>query len=251
MTETTAQEATEGNEVVAVAAKNPVRLTVQNPTVEEMTAILENIKVNFNFDVNVKSVDFNFKKSKDKLTGIETIRDTVQLAVPYPSVQGIIAILEAGEPGNNKGLDLLLDAMEGIVNTQAREMLYDDTSATASTLDVSKLSWEFISNIPKVQRRGGGIPKEVWEAFSTDYIEVMPEVTGRTIEATTNMTKVLVGKLSGQKTNTPVLELVVEQLAVYAANSPNFAEYVECVEFLLNKADTFLNMSEEDLLANL
>lgn len=227
--------------------REPVVITVDNPTSEEMKAILENIKVNYDFDVHVKDVAFHFKKSKDKDTGIETVREPVMLAVPYPSVEGIVAILEKG----GKGLELLLEAMETVVNQQARNLLYEDTTLNAATFPVDKVSWEFIANIPKVQRKGGGIPKEVWEAFTSDYVEVMPEATGKTVEQVANAAKILGQKLAPVRTNEPVLNLLVEQLAIYMKTSANAEEYSECVEFLLNKADTFLNVSEEELLANL
>lgn len=224
-----------------------VTIDVVNPTAEEMAGIKEQIKVNYNFAVTVKQTNFNFKKSKDKLSGIETIRNSVELAIPYPSIDGIVAILEAG----GKGLELLLEAVEGVVNTQARELLYDDTTLSAATFPVDKVSWEHIANIPKVARRGGGIPKEVWDAFATDYMEVMPEVTGKTIEAVSNMVKILKNKLVNIRTNDEVLNFVVAQLAVYMEHTPNAEEYQDCVAFLLNKADTFLNVSNEELLANL
>lgn len=224
-----------------------VLLSVQNPTEEEMAAILETIKVNYDFNVITKPVNFNFKKSKDKVTGIETIREAVQLAMPYPSVEGIVAILEEG----GKGLELLLEAIENVVNSAARELLYEDVTLNASTFPVDKVSWDFIAKLPKAQRRGGGIPKEVWEGFAQDYVEVMPQATGKTLDQVANAAKILASKLQQVRTNEPVLQLLVGQLAVYAEHSPNIEEYQDCIAFLLNKADTFLNVSEEELLANL
>ena len=238
---------TQQPEVTTAAEVTQRIIEVDNPTPEEMKGISEHIKVNYDFDVVVKPVNFNFKKSKDKETGIETVRNSVQLAMPYPSVEGIVSILEAG----GKGLDLLLEAMETVVNSEARNLLYEDTTLNASTFPVEKVSWEFIANIPKVQRRGGGIPKEIWEDFAQDYMEIMPEVTGKKIEAVANMVKILKNKLSNVRTNDDVLRFVVEQLAIYTENSPNIEEYQDCVAFLVNKADTFLNVSPEDLLAAL
>lgn len=224
-----------------------VVIEVANPTAEEVTQLAHDIKVNFDFEVNVKPVVFNFKKSKDKDTGIETIRKPVQLAIPYPSVQGIVAILEAG----GKQLELLMEAMENVVNSNAREVLYEDTSLTAATFPVEKLSWDFIANIPKVQRRGGGIPKDTWDAFCQDYCEVMPAAAGKTPEQVATAAKILGQKLQPVKTAEPVLQLLVQQLAIYAEATPNLEEYSDCVEFLLAKAEQFLNVSEEELLANL
>ncbi len=236
----------EAEQEEATASKQIV-IEVNNPTAEEMAGITESIKVNYDFDVIVKASKFNFKKSVDKATGIETVRKPVELAVPYPSVEGIVVILEKG----GKGLELLVEAIESVVNTAAREILFDGTDLNAATFPVEKLSWEFIANIPKVQRRGSGIPKETWDAFQADYVECMPEATGKTLEQIANAAKILAAKLSAVRTNEAVLQLLVGQLAIYAEHSPNIEEYAECVEFLLNKADTLLNVSEEELLANL
>jgi len=249
--ETNIQEVTEevtqlGEPTSSEQSKQHI-IEVQNPTAEEMTGICETINVNYDFSVVTKPVNFNFKKSTDKVTGIETIRNSVQLAMPYPSIEGIVHILEEG----GKGLELLQEAVENVVNSAARELLYEDVTLNAATFPVEKLSWEFIANLPKAQRRGGGIPKETWEGFAQDYVEVMPELTGKTIEQVANAAKILASKLTQVRTNEPVLQLLVAQLALYAENSPNVEEYQECVAFLLQKADTFLNISEEELLANL
>jgi hypothetical protein len=222
-------------------------IEVANPTPDEMKALCADIKVNFDFSVNVVDTMFNFKKSKDKITGIEIERKPLALAIPYVSVDGIIAILEAG----GKELELLQDAMETVVKGQAREILGDDFTLTAATFPVEKLSWKAISEIPKVQRRGGGIPKEVWELFTTDYTACMPAATGKSLEQVANMAKILGNKLVAIRTHEAALQLAVEQLTIYAGASENVEEFQECVEFLLNKAENFLNISDEELLANL
>lgn len=247
MTELNQETVTQDLEDTTVPEVTTRVIEVDNPTTEEMKGISENIQVNFDFDVIVKPVNFNFKKSKDKETNIVTERGSVQLAIPYPSVEGIVSILEKG----GKGLELLLEAMETVVNTEARNLLYEDVTFNAATFPVEKVSWEFIANIPKAARRGSGIPKEVWEDFAQDYMEVMPEVTGKKIEAVANMVKILKNKLSNVRTSEEVLLFVVEQLAIYIENTPNAEEYQDCVAFLLNKAETFLNVTPEELLAAL
>jgi len=246
MTNENEQVAVEETETAAATPTVKV-IEVSNPSTEEMTAISESIKVNYDFDVDVKPVNFNFKKSKDKDTGLIIDRKSVQLAIPYPSVQGIVAILEAG----GKELELLLDAAYTVVNTEARNILGDDTTLNAANFPIDKISWKAISEIPKAQRRGGGIPKETWDNFAQDYCEVMPAVTGKLPKQVANAAKILQNKFANSKTNKPVLEVLVEQLAIYAENSPNVEEYQECIEFLLGKAETFLNISDEQLLANL
>ena len=223
--------------------------TVQNPTDEEMKVLCAGIMESFDTSVIAKSVNFNFKKSTDKETGIETIRNSVQLSIPYPSAQGIVDILQKGE--DSKGFQLLMEAMETVVNSASRDLLYDDLTLNAATFPVSKVSWEFIANLPKAQRRGGGIPKEVWEAFGDDYMKVMPDATGKTMEQVGRAAKILLAKLSPVRTTPAVLQLLIEQLAIYADATESIEDFQDCVAFLLQKADTFLNVSDEDLIANL
>ena len=163
--------------VAQVEPKQKV-ISVENPSQEEMKELVQHIQVNYDFDVDVKPTEFRFKKSKDKETGIETIREPVTLPVPYPSVQGIVKILENG----GKGLELLREAVEGVINSAVRDLLNDDYKLDATNFPAEKVSWEYIANLPKAQRRGGGIPKETWEAFAQDYCEVMPEITNKSLD---------------------------------------------------------------------
>ena len=232
---------------VETKAASPVIIEAVNPTPEEMKTICSHIDANYDFNVATKSSKFTFKKSKDKASGIETMREAVELAIPYPSMEGIISIIETG----GKGLELLFDAVEGIVNSAARELLNEDHKLNASTFPTEKVSWEFIANIPKLQRRGGGIPKESWDDFEADYCEVMPAATGKGLEQVRNAAKILKDKFSKVKTNEPVLTLLIDQLAVYLGATTKAEEFADCVEFLLDKADKLLNVSPEDLLTNL
>lgn len=229
-------------------------ISVQNPTEEEMVAIRADIKANYDSAIRTLPVIFNFKKTKDKESGIEIQRTPVHLAIPYPSVDGLIDVIQGKhleEGAVNKGLELLMEAMEGIVNTAAREILYDDLTLNASTFPVKKLSWEFLANIPKVVRRGGGIPKETWDNFAADYISCMPEATGKNIEQVTNAAKLMQSKFATIKTSIDVLKVLQTQLAIYADASQNMEEFEPCVAFLLTKADALINTKPEDLLANL
>jgi len=205
------------------------------------------ITPNFDKMHDKKAVKFFFKKVVDKETKEEFKRPTVELELPVPSVEGIIEILQQG----GKALELLQDAVAEVVIGQARSIVNDREDISQSNFPLDKVLWEYIANLPKAERRGGGISKETWEAFSDDYVGVMPSVTGKSAEQVSNAAKILMNKFNLVKTNKPVLKLLKEQLAVYINSSPNAETYQECVEFLLNKADALLNMDEAALLANL
>lgn len=202
----------------------------------------EGIVANFNKFVDEKEVKFAFRTVKDAETGLETKRATIETKIPVPSVEGIIAILEAG----GKQLELLQEAVADVIYQRARELLADDEKLTDVPLEL--LAWEVIANLPKAERKGRGIPKETWEDFSKDYIAVMPGVTGKTAEQVGNAAKILLNKFQAVKTNKPVIKLLQAQLAVYLNSSPNAESFLECVEFLSNKADSLMAIDEASLL---
>lgn len=203
------------------------------------------IEANFDKFHDAKEVKFNFRTVKDEATGLETKRASIEAKIPVPSVEGIIAILEAG----GKSLELLLDTCADVIYQRGREILADNDKLTE--LPLEGLSWEAIANLPKAERKGRGIPAETWKEFSEDYIAVMPGVTGKSAEQVGNAAKIFVNKFQAVKTNKPVLELLVQQLGVYLTSSGNAENFQDCVEFLINKADALLKADEKELLAAL
>jgi hypothetical protein len=205
------------------------------------------ITANFDNKVDMKEYKFHFKTVKDKESGIETKRPSVELNLPVPSVEGIIAILEAG----GKQLELLLSAASDIVTSQARSILNDNDGMTAKDFPLEQCTWEFIANMPEAEKRGRGIPKEVWDDFSADYIAVMPGATGKTTEQVALAAKLFLNKFQQVKSNKPVIAKLREQLAIYANNSKQAENFADCIKFLDDKAETLLQADEAALLANL
>lgn len=207
--------------------------------------------VNFDNTVDKVEVKFNFRKvvTKDEATGIETEnkRPTVALELPLVSVEGAVKIFEAG----GKQLELMIEAMREVQISRARELVNEKEDINAANFPYDQLTWEAIANLPKAERRGGGIPKETWEDFAKDYISVMPAVTGKSAEQVANAAKILINKFQLVKTNKPVLKLLKEQLTIYVNNSQRAEDFGECVQFLVEKADTFLNLDDAALMANL
>ena len=201
-------------------------------------------EINANFDNTVDVRDFKFNFKKDELGNK---RASVELKLPVPSVEGIIAILQGG----GKGLELLLDSVADVIASQARSIVNDKEDIAQDSFPTSQILWDFIANLPKAERRGGGISKELWESFALDYTAVMPAVTGKSIEAVGNAAKIYLNKFNAVKTNKPVLKLLKDQLSLYLVNSTQAENFTDCVEFLLNKADTLLAMDDAALLSNL
>ena len=198
-------------------------------------------EVTANFDKTVDVKDFSFHFKKDKLGNK---RPSVELKLPVPSVEGIVAILEKG----GKELELLQDAIYDVIRSQAAAIVSDDEKASQATFDTSKILWTAIANMPKADRRSSAIDTAVWEAFAKDYIDVMPGVTGKSAEAVTNATVVYLKKFSMVKTNKDVLSKLKDQLGLYLEHSKNADQFAEILDLLVSKADSYLSANDVELL---
>ena len=197
---------------------------------------------NFDNKVDLKEYKFHFKKDD-----LGNKRETVELKLPAPSVEGLVAIIEAG----GKGLELLLQVSADAVASQARSILNDNESMTAAQFPINDCTWESIANMPEAEKRGRGIAKEVWDEFAKDYIAIMPSVTGKTAEAVALAAKLLLNKFQAVKSNKPVIKKLQEQLTIYLNGSPNAETYMDCVKFLDEKATALQLADDTLLLANL
>lgn len=255
-------DATAANSAVTAAegTATPTAPILTPEQIKEQEAAKEvrriEIKAKFNNLVDVSEKSFHFRKVtneiKDEATGavskIVTKRPTVVIPVPVPSFEGVVDILEKGD---QKQLELLMEAVAGVVLEQAREYINDHEGVNEANFPYDILSWEKIANLPKAERRGGGISKEVWDDFEKDYIEVMPGVTGKTLEAVTMAAKVFKTKFAGATTNKPVLKLLQGQLAMYTSATTQGEQFAPCIEFLGDKLEKLINTDETNLLAAL
>jgi hypothetical protein len=241
-----------GSEVVA-ALSPEAQAAKDAQDAADKAAKFEEIKGKFNNLVDIRETNFGFRtvknEVKDAETGaksvIETKRPTVSIPVPVPSLEGIIEILNKG-PG--KEVDLLLEAVTSVILEQAREYINNTETVNADNFPYEMLSWETIANLPKAERRGGGISKELWEDFAKDYVEIMPALTGKKKESVEMAAKVFVAKFAGATTNKPVLKLLQQQLAVYATGTTQGEQLAPCIEFLMEKVNKLLTTDETNLL---
>lgn len=206
-------------------------------------AIHEKVLAQFDSKVETKEFKFNFKT--DKESGVK--RPTVELVLPVPSIEGIVHILENATEFP-KQYELLRDAIYEVIADQARGIVNDNEAVTQENFPLNQVTWEAIANMPKAERRGGGISKEVWEEFGKDYIEVMPAATGKPVEKVALASKILVGKLNQVKTNKAVLAAMKEFLGIYINVTPNAETFLPCVEFLKDKAEKLINAEDVDLI---
>jgi hypothetical protein len=237
---------------------------------QEIAARHNAIKAKFDNRVDVRQVSFGFKsvevkdengkpvyETKDgkpvldkdgKPTPKLYKRPTVELDVPCPSIEGIVYILENGDELQQR---LLLDAVADVIISRAREHINENEDVKQDNFPLEILSWEAISKIPPKQRRGAGIAKEVWEAFTQDYIATMVEGGFRGAEEAAAAANILKQKFQPVKTAKKVIRFLLKQLDLYTAHTKNGEQFADCVAFLQEKGNTLLEADEKSLLANL
>lgn len=197
--------------------------------------------------VDKKEFTFSFRKTKDETTGVESKRAAVTAKLEIPSVEGIIEIIRGG----GKGLELLQAAVENQIVDFARSLLSDDSSITTDNFPYDKISWELIADQPESERRGRGIPKELWEDFIKSYIEQMPAVLGKPMDNIKKQASILAQKfqpLRAHEKKNEILPNFVNVLTLYANNVPEAEQYSAILEFLVKKAEQFM---EQDNAADL
>ena len=188
--------------------------------------------------VEMKDAKFRFKKDK-----LGNQRSSVELKIPTPTFPtGLSEICEKG----GKDLELLMEVIYDTVRSSVASYVGDNEGANQDNIPWEKFTWTAIANAPRAERKT--IADEIWEAFAKDYIEVMPSVTGKSVEAVTNATVVYLKKFLIVKTNKPVISKLKDQLGLYMEHSKNAEQFAEVLEMLVSKADALLSANDVELL---
>jgi len=202
------------------------------------------VAVNFDNKLDYKQVKFGFREQTDKDTGVKTKRASVDLAkLPVPSVEGIVAILESG---NEKAMTLLLEAVQDVVVSRARDVINENEAITSDNFDYSVLDWNVIANLEKEDRRSA-IPKEVWDDFAADYITVITSVSNSTKEQAAVAAKIFVGKFNAIKNKKDVIGKLKLRLSMYLEHTTKASDFAEIVEMLFKRADALIAAKEVNL----
>lgn len=201
--------------------------------------------IQVNSDPNVRPAEFAFRFKKDKLGNQ---RPKVEFKHEVPSPEGIKSILRAG----GKQLDFLLDAMYDAMRGPIADYVAQNLNVNGENFPHKDFTWEAIANMPKEDRRSSTIPPELWEEFATDYVEVMPSVTGKSPEAVGNAVAIYLKKFSLVKNNKDILAKLQGQLAIYVDNSPKAENFQDILDLLTKRLDTYLKADDvEAMITNL
>ena len=203
--------------------------------------------------IDIKEFKFGFRTIKDEKTGISTKRATVEAKLPIPSFEGIVEILQNQASPEFK---LLMASIEDTFTSYIKDLLADNPDITTENFPYAKATWTAIATQPESERKGRGIPKEIWEDFIKSYVIVMPGLTGlelKFIEKQAAMFAQKLNPLANHDQKEKILPGLKNMLTVYLNGAGDAAEsFQDCIKFLLDKADKILNAEKEsNLVANL
>lgn len=192
-----------------------------------------------------------FRKTKDKDGKEVAARDPIDLVVPTLDKDGIIAMLSSvKEDGTlSNEATLVIDACAEIVLSRSREvvsdLLADNKEVSLATFPLDAVSWAAIANLPTAERKGRGIPKEVWDAFKEGYVSYFLAQGFETtkVEAAVGL---CLARLQPIKANKPMLSKLRGYVESWFANTGADADagMTEVFKFLNGKFEEFLNADE-------
>lgn len=217
--------------------------------------------------VDMKPQKFHFKKEKlrdetGKEIGEGKKLPSAELFLPVPKTSYLVEILQDTTDKFAKEKALLLDAVTDVVYGVARGQINafrevpanKDTPITMSVLNLDKLDWTAIANMPKGER-GSSVPSdEDIKAFLESYLEVMPEATGKPKEKIENHCALFTAKFKKQRGQKELLEVMLSALSIYvttvAESQPEVLEdNAPVVEYFQNMLERYMN-SEEKITMN-
>ncbi len=206
---------------------------------------------------SVIDVKFNFKSRAIKDDNGKEIARTkkhpsIVLSMPVPTDEELIGYLSQPESAVAR---LIRNAAHGIIADAVRQQFDEqieaigensDKELSVNDLDFSKLSLEYIASLPPSQRGGVALTEEDFNAFFADYMQVMVVATGKDekkIGAAIDLYK----KPTKVRSNKPILGVLMEQLDVYLASSPNLEDTGEVATRLRTKFEKWYNEPEKTI----
>lgn len=213
--------------------------------------------------VKMSEVTFHFKKEKlrdeaGKEIGEGKKLPSAKLYLPVPKPEYLVALLQSTDEATAKQRALVMDAIFDVVYGVARGQINafrevpanKDTPITMSVLNLEKLDWTAIANMPKGER-GSSVPSdEDIKSFLESYLEVMPEATGKTKEKIENHVALFTAKFKKQRGQKELLEVFQQALNIYinavAETQPDVLEdNAPVIEYYQAMLDRYLKSEEK------
>lgn len=165
---------------------------------------------------NTVTLDFHFR-TKDGYK-----RPSVSVSMEALTVEQVANYLNDEKVGA-----LIIDTLTGVISSHVRGYVESDLDFDQAKFDelVAKgeTTLEFIASIPKADRNV--LSKEDLESFAKDYIQYMPEITGKEVSRVQAAAALFVERFKRAAGDNNVLEILQEQLSIFVDNAP--AEVLE------------------------
>ena len=174
----------------------------------------------------------------DILNQPDTLTDTdaAGAIVSKPNLLKQLVVESTFEPIFWQVKQQLDQAIEGFGTDKTKQI-------SVSHLDYDKLTLEYISSIPPARRGAAAISEEDWNDWFKDYLNVMLQATGKPLDKLTTHVDIF-KKLPKYRARKDLLEVLQQQLAIYAQSATNLDEYVTPYQRVTDTITRFL--TEED-----
>lgn len=204
------------------------------------------IHINFDNMVDIKATKFAFRPVKDEVSGVTTKRETIELKIPVPSMEGIAAIFNAGGPM----MELITDSMYQVIIDHARDLVNGDEKLTSENFPYAELDWNHLANLPKDERRQA-FPPELLKEFKEDWCKIMPAVANINAEQAANSAHILATRFNQVKTRKDIVSKLLERLNLFTEHTTKGETFAELIEKLQKKGKELVEAKEEKLEDNL
>jgi hypothetical protein len=185
---------------------------------------------------NYALTEMKFRFKKDDLGNL---RAPFALQVPVLSVAGIREVLDSDD---QKQIKLLMESITDTVRYAVAAEVSEKKDLNADSFDASKFTWQAIANMEKQDRRS--IPEEQWKAFLTDYLEVMPAVTGKSKEVIEKHCEIWSKKCRNIASDKKALAKMGGSLAQFVEVTQKAEEFSDVLEFLANRLEKYESAEE-------
>lgn len=200
--------------------------------------VMATVEMNFR---GKAQVDANGKKVLDAAGKTVIVKDRANFSVQLPLLtrDGAVEILSTG---SDKAVDCALKALNTVIFSQAKRQI-DETETINSQegLDLAKLDWNYIATLSASELSESAAPtKEILEALATDYILVMPTLTGISIELAKGGAAYFAGKFRTIKLRKDMLVKLSARLATWYEATSRGEEFAEAFDWLQTKASNYI-----------
>lgn len=186
-----------------------------------------------------KELTVSFRKNKE--TGEQ--RPSVELVLSIPTQEGVANLLMSEDP---KVSGFIVDLVEGSLSDYARRLVGEDLEFSQEKLQAliaeGKFNIETLANLPRSERNSIG--KEDLEAFAKDYVLIMPEVTGKSIESVQTAAGLFMERFKRCAGQNDVLTVLKNRLGqfVEAADAEVLGKHERVLTYLTGKVDELLSL---------